>query len=59
MKESESEKDEVIRVTTGSLKLPESITNDEAKKTMNLVIAVSTGMMRASEREPKSSYPSS
>lgn len=40
MKESESDKDALIRVTTGSLKLPESITNEEGKKEMNVVVLV-------------------
>jgi hypothetical protein len=40
MKESESDKDELIRVTTGSLKLPESITNEEGKREMNVVVMV-------------------
>ena len=40
MKESESDKDDLIRVTTGSLKLPESITNEEGKKEMNMVVIV-------------------
>ena len=40
MKESESDKDDVIRVTTGSLKLPESITNEAGKREMNKVIFI-------------------
>ena len=40
MSERESDKDEVIRVTTGSLKLPEAVTNQQANRAMNRVVIV-------------------
>ena len=40
MKEHESSKDEVIRVTTGSLKLPDAITNEASNRAMNRVVLV-------------------
>jgi hypothetical protein len=40
MKESESDKDDVILVTTGTLKLPEAVTNEAANKEMNRIVIV-------------------